>query len=62
MGEVKLSSVAMLKAAGQPLLGSLTLKPGEAVDADPLRVALLIGIIQLDPEWRDPAGAMVRFG
>ena len=61
MGQVKLSPLAVERAGGRPLLGSLALKPGEAVDADPLRVALLIGIAQLDAEWSPAVGATVSF-
>jgi hypothetical protein len=62
MGEVKLGAAALEKAAGQPLLGALTLKPGEDIAADPLRLAVAVGIAQLDEEWDDPDGAKVAFG
>jgi hypothetical protein len=61
-GEVKLSRAALDRSADRPLLGSLALKAGEAVEADPLRVALLIGVAQLDAQWQAPAGAKVAFG
>jgi hypothetical protein len=61
-GSVKLSAVALSLSSGKPLLGSLAVKPGEAVDANPLRMALLVGIAQLDPEWTAEEGAQVQFG
>ena len=61
-GTVKLSAEALSLAEGKPLLGNLAVKPGEAVDAEPLRMALLIGIAQLDAEWGDENGSAIRFG
>ena len=61
-GSVKLSAEALALSGGKPLLGSLAVRPGEAVDADPLRMAMLIAIAQLDAEWADAEGASVRFG
>ncbi len=49
-GTVKLAAAAHNKARDTPLAGALTFKHGEAIDADPLRFAVLIGIaICLDP-------------
>jgi hypothetical protein len=49
-GSVKVAAPAYAKAAGTPLSGALTFKAGEAMDADPLRLAFLVGIaLALDP-------------
>jgi hypothetical protein len=49
-GAVKMAAPAHDKARDTPLLGALTFKAGEPMDADPLRLALLIGIaIGTDP-------------
>lgn len=60
-GEVKMSQRALAQAEGKPLLGSLALRPGEDVTSDPLQIALLIGIAQLDNKWSDAGGAKVSF-
>jgi hypothetical protein len=61
-GRVKLGASALDRAAGKPLLGSLAIKPGERVDTDPLRVALLVGIAELDPAPSQVDGARIQFG
>jgi hypothetical protein len=49
-GAVKMAAPAHEKARDTPLIGSLTFRAGEPMDADPLRLALLIGIaIGTDP-------------
>lgn len=60
-GAVKLSALAVERAGGRPLLGSLAMRPGETITADPLRVAVLLGIVQLDHAWGKSASAAVRF-
>jgi hypothetical protein len=52
-GRVKLGASADAKSCEVPLFGVLGVRPGERVDADPLRVALLLGIVmafQLAPK------------
>jgi hypothetical protein len=61
-GEVKMSPLALIRSEGKPLLGTLALRPGEAVETDPLRVALLLGIAELDDASARTDGAQVRFG
>jgi hypothetical protein len=62
-GRVKMSATATARAAGRPLLGSLAIKAGEDVTSDPLRVALLVGIAELDSAQAPMvAGAAIRFG
>ncbi len=51
---IKLSPRAAEKAAGTPLLGILSIKPGEDIAADPLRLALMILFAQLGPRPRLP--------
>jgi hypothetical protein len=49
-GAVKMAAPAHEKARDTPLLGALTFRAGEPMDADPLRLALLVGIaIGTDP-------------
>lgn len=60
-GSVKLSGSAMERAAGKPLLGALAVRPGEAVDNDPLRLAILLGVVQLDAKWRPMTDANIQF-
>jgi hypothetical protein len=49
-GAVKMAAPAHEKARDTPLIGALTFRAGEAMDADPLRLALLVGIaIGTDP-------------
>ena len=49
-GAVKMAAPAHDKARDTPLIGALTFRAGEAMDADPLRLALLVGIaIGTDP-------------
>jgi hypothetical protein len=61
-GSVKLSPLALARAEGKPLLGRLALRPGEAVETDPLRVGLLLGIAELNDNAMQTEGAPVRFG
>jgi hypothetical protein len=60
-GVVKLSAVALRQAESTPLMGVLALRPGEAVETDALRVALLLGIGQLDEPASPQEGARIRF-
>jgi hypothetical protein len=49
-GRVKLAAPAHEKGRDSPLAGALAFKAGEPMDADPLRLALLVGIaIALEP-------------
>jgi hypothetical protein len=43
-GAVKMAAPAHDKARDTPLIGALTFRAGEPMDADPLRLALLVGI------------------
>jgi hypothetical protein len=62
-GHVKLGEAALVKSKELPIMGVLSVKPGEAVDADPLRMAMLVAIGMLDPEPAAQAeGAELRFG
>lgn len=61
-GNVKMAQSAVDRAGSSPLLGVLALKPGEVIDADPLRLAVLLGIVQLEPEWIDVAPGAWRLG
>jgi hypothetical protein len=65
-GRVKLSPAAAAKTAGVPLLGSLTIKPGENIASDPLRFALMLLFAQLGetPSAADPGlgAARINFG
>jgi hypothetical protein len=61
-GEVKLSATAIERSETLPLLGILGLAPGEAVQTNALRVAVLMGIGQLDEARAQPQGAKIQFG
>jgi len=62
-GRVKLGPDAAARAATKPLLGTLALRPGEPVDGDPLRVAVLLGIAQIDAAPSPQQGAArIAFG
>lgn len=60
-GRVKLSAAALARSAELPLFGSLSLKAGEDVMCDVLRVAMLIAIAGLDPMPKRTEGAAMRF-
>ena len=53
-GRVKMTTRAAEKAAGIPILGSLSIKPGEDILADPLRVALMISFALLEEQANLP--------
>jgi len=61
-GAVKLGALAVDRTKGKPLFGTLALMPGEAIDGDPLRVAVLLAVAQLDPEPPKAAAAKLKFG
>ncbi len=66
-GRVKLGPAAVERSRGAPLLGSLSIRPGESVESDVLRLVVLLAIaIGLDPvpSHVSPviASARVRFG
>jgi hypothetical protein len=62
-GHVKLGAPALARSRELPVMGVLSVKPGEAVDSDPLRVALLLAVASLDPEpVAEPLGVEVKFG
>ena len=62
MGRLKLGAEALVRSEGKPLLGTLAIRPGEAVTDDALRTALLVGMAELNAAAGEPEGAGVRFG
>jgi hypothetical protein len=62
-GRLKLGAAAMERARVKPLLGTLALRPGEAVETDSLRVAFLVGVAELDAQaTSSQPAAQIRFG
>jgi hypothetical protein len=61
-GRVKLSATALERSRDRPLLGALAVVPGEVVTNNPLRVALLLGVAELDPAPSRRPAAMINFG
>ncbi len=62
-GKVKLSVVAAERSCGTPLLGALAIPAGEAIDVDPLRLVVLLGVsLAFDVEPSGHAPGRVRFG
>lgn len=50
-GKLRVVGEAARRSQALPLLGSLTIRPGETIDGDPLRLALLLGVaLALEPE------------
>jgi hypothetical protein len=61
IGKVRLSAAAIERSRSIPLLGALTVLPGEDVLGNALRVAALLGIGQLDDARRPKPAAQVQF-
>jgi hypothetical protein len=60
-GRVKLSATAQHRSTQTPLLGALAVAPGEAVLNNPLRVALLLGVAEMDAAQSQRPAAMIQF-
>jgi hypothetical protein len=60
-GRVRLSATAQQRSTQTPLLGALAVAPGEAVLNNPLRVALLLGVAEMDAAQSQRPAAMIQF-
>lgn len=66
-GKLRIVGEAARRSQALPPLGSLTIRPGETIEGDPLRVAVLLGIalaLEPEPSRAPPAvpAARVAFG